>query len=58
MRLTIKYIEAKIMISALQGFKGNFNEFNALIASSESNHPYTRSIKWIFSLPKLPKIFF
>ena len=46
------------MISALQGFKGNFNEFDALIASSESNHPYTRSIKWVFSLPKLPKIFF
>tara|TARA_B100001769_G_C22056859_1_gene568189 strand:- start:76 stop:1290 length:1215 start_codon:yes stop_codon:yes gene_type:complete len=53
-----KYIKAKIMISALQGFKGNFNEFDALIVSSESNHPYTRSIKWIFSLPKLPKIFF
>ena len=53
-----KYIRAKIMISALQGFKGNFNEFDALIISSESNHPYTRSIKWIFSLPKLPKIFF
>ena len=53
-----KYIKAKIMISALQGFKGNFNEFDALIASSESNHSDTRSIKWIFSLPKLPKIFF
>ena len=53
-----KYIRAKIMISALQGFKGNFNEFDALIASSESSHPYVRSIKWIFSLPKLPKIFF
>ena len=53
-----KYIKAKIMISALQGFKGNFNEFDALIASSESSHPYVRSIKWIFSLPKLPKIFF
>ena len=53
-----KYIRAKIMISALQGFKGNFNEFDALIASSDSNHPYMRSIKWIFSLPKLPKIFF
>ena len=53
-----KYIRAKIMISALQGFKGNFNEFDALLASSESNHSDTRSIKWIFSLPKLPKIFF
>jgi len=52
------FIKAKILISALQGFKGNFSEFDALIASSESNHPYTRSIKWVFSLPKLPKIFF
>ena len=52
-----KFIKAKIMISALQGFKGNFNDFDALTASSESNHPYTRSIKWVFSLPKLPKIF-
>ena len=52
-----KFIKAKIMISALQGFKGYFNEFDALITSPESNHPYTRSIKWVFSLPKLPKIF-
>ena len=52
-----KFIKAKIMISALQGFKGNFNKFDALITSPESNHPYTRSIKWVFSLPKLPKIF-
>ena len=51
-----KFIKAKIMISALQGFKGNFNEFDALITSPESNHPYMRSIKWVFSLPKLPKI--
>ena len=53
-----KHIRAKIIISALQAFKGNFNEFDSLIDSSESNHPYTRSIKWIFSLPKLPMIFF
>ena len=53
-----KFLKAKIMISALQGFKGNFNDFDALVASSESNHPHIRSIKWIFSLPQLPKIFF
>ena len=53
-----KFIKAKIMISALQGFKGNFDDYNALIALPESKHPYTRSIKWVFSLPKLPKIFF
>jgi len=53
-----KYIKAKIMISALKGFKGKFEDFNTLIRSSESNHPMTRSIKWVFSLPKIPKIFF
>ena len=53
-----KFIKARIMISALQGFKGNFNDFDVLIASPESDHPYTRSIKWVFSLAQLPKIFF
>ena len=53
-----KHIKSKIMISALLGFKGNFNSFNDILASSESNHSYTRSIKWIFSLPQLPKIYF
>ena len=46
------------MISALQGFKGNFKDFDVLVASSEASHPCTRSIKWVFSLPQLPKIFF
>ena len=53
-----RHMKAKIVISALQGFKGNFKEFNSLADSPISNHPYIRSIKWIFSLPKLPKIFF
>ena len=53
-----KHIKAKIMISAIEGFKGNFDDFNNLLSSPDSNHPYIRSIKWVFSLPKLPKIFF
>ena len=53
-----KFIKAKIMISALEGFKGNFNDFDVLITSPEENHPYTRSVKWVFSLDQLPKIFF
>ena len=52
-----KFIKAKIMISALKYLKGNFNDFDTLISSPESNHPLTRSIKWVFSLPQLPKIF-
>jgi Flp pilus assembly protein TadD len=53
-----KYTKAKIMIAALEGFKGNFSMFDDILSSSNSSHPYTRSIKWVFSLPKLPNIFF
>ena len=53
-----KHTKAKILIAALEGYKGNFNIFNDILKSSNSNHPYTRSINWVFSLPKLPKIYF
>ena len=53
-----KHTKAKIMIGALEGYKGNFDLFNDILTSSDSDHPYTRSAKWIFSLPKLPRIFF
>tara|TARA_B100000787_G_scaffold166367_1_gene151490 strand:+ start:128 stop:1414 length:1287 start_codon:yes stop_codon:yes gene_type:complete len=52
------HIESKIMVSALKAYKGNLKEFNNLLTSSYSKHPYIRSIKWIFSLHKLPRIFF
>ena len=52
------FLPSKIVTSALKAYKGNFNNFNNLLASKDSNHPYTRSVKWVFSLPKLPKIFF
>jgi tetratricopeptide (TPR) repeat protein len=52
------YIRAKIMISALEGCKGNFDKFNDLMKTPEADHPYARSTKWVFSLPELPKIFF
>ena len=51
-------IKAKIMIGALEGYKGNYELYNILLKSDNSEHPYMRSIKWIFSLPKLPEIFF
>ena len=53
-----KYFKAKIMISAIEGFKGNFDHFNNLLSSPDSNHPYVRSIKWVFSLPRLSTIIF
>jgi tetratricopeptide (TPR) repeat protein len=51
-------IESRIMIGALESYKGNFELYNNLLNSEHSDHPYMRSIKWIFSLSKLPKIFF
>ena len=53
-----KHIKAKLMISGLEAYKGNFNLYNLLLDSENYNHPYIRSLKWIFSLPKMPKIFF
>ena len=44
---------AKIMIVALEGYKGKNIDW-----SIDTDHPYTRSIKWVFTLPKLPNIFF
>ena len=52
------HIDAKITISALQGYKGDFRMFDMLLNTSDSSLPITRSIKWVFSLPKLPKIYF
>ena len=57
-KINKNFFEAKIMISALKGFKSDFKDFNLLIKSKDSNHPMLRSVKWVFSLPKLPKIFF
>ena len=53
-----KHIKSNIMLAALEGYKGNFNKFNDILKTSDSNHPYMRSVKWVFSLHKLPKVFF
>jgi len=50
--------KAKIMISALESFNGSFDKFNNIANSKLADHPYFRSIKWIMSLQKKPKIFF
>ena len=49
---------ARIMMSVIEGYKGNFNKFNDLLSSPVSSDPFMRSVKWVFSLPQLPKIFF
>ena len=53
-----KHTKAKIMISILGAYKGNFSEFNNLLSTPELDHAFVRSAKWVFSLPKLPEIFF
>jgi tetratricopeptide (TPR) repeat protein len=57
-KINSSHIKSKIMISALEGYKGDFKKFNKLLNSSYLNHPYVRSVQWFFSLPKLPNIFF
>jgi len=49
------HFNAKSMLACLEYFKGNHKNFNNLISSNDS---YIRSFKWVFSLPKLPKLFF
>ena len=46
------------MICALEAYKGNNNLFSEMLNSPNLNHPYIRSIEWVFSLPELPKVFF
>lgn len=50
--------KAKIMLSVLESFNGSFDKFNNIANSKLADHPYFRSIKWIMSLQKKPKIFF
>ena len=50
--------KTKIMTAGLKGFKGDFKDYDFLINSNNSNHPYLTSLKWIFSLKKIPKIVF
>ena len=57
-KIDSKHIRSQIIISILEYYKGNFNEFNNILNTTDSNHPYIRSAEWIFSLPELPKIFF
>jgi tetratricopeptide (TPR) repeat protein len=52
------HFNAKSMLACLEYFKGNHKNFNNLINSNDSNDSYIRSFKWVFSLPKLPKLFF
>ena len=52
------HFNAKSMLACLEYFNVNHKNFNNLINLNNSNDSYIRSFKWVFSLPKLPKLFF
>ena len=52
------HTKSKIMKSALKAYKKDYSDYETLMKSNDKDHPYARSIKWILSLKKLPKIFF
>lgn len=52
------YLSAKMSLAALNFYEGDEEGFHNLINSSLRDHPYTRSFSWVFSLPKLPKVYF
>lgn len=52
------HIKAKIIISALNAYNGNTNDYKSLMSSENCDHPYARSIDWVLSLKKLPRLFF
>ena len=51
-------VKSKIMTAALKVYKNDYKDYKKLINSNYSDHPYARSIKWLFSLKKLPNLFF
>jgi len=52
------FLKAKYCLSFIQAYKGNFNNYNSMLNSTHENNPYIRSFQWIFSLPKLPELYF
>ena len=52
------HIKAKIIISALKVYKGDLSDYKNLMSSKDCDHPYARSIDWVLSLKKSPKLFF
>ena len=52
------YLKAKLTLSALKFHQGDQSLFNHFMKSSHRDHPIIRSLKWVSTLPKLPKLFF
>jgi len=58
LKIDENYLKAKLTLSALKLHQGDQSLFDNLIKSTHKDHPTTRSIKWVSTLPKLPEVFF
>jgi tetratricopeptide (TPR) repeat protein len=52
------YESAKFTNAALKFYQGDKTEFNDLMRSDVKHHALMRSFAWVFSLPKLPSLYF
>jgi tetratricopeptide (TPR) repeat protein len=52
------HAQARITRAALGFYRGDRSGFDALMRSDLRDHPYTRSCAWVFSLPRLPDLYF
>lgn len=52
------HAQARITRAALGFYRGDRSGFDDLMRSDLNDHPYTRSCAWVFSLPKLPDLYF
>ena len=52
------HFAARLTKSALRFYQGDRNSFDDLMQSKLKHHPVMRSFSWVFSLPKLPELYF
>lgn len=52
------HVPAEILLSALNFYEGDSEKFQELSRSTIAKHPSIRSLRWVFSLPELPEIYF
>jgi len=52
------HLMARLTKAALNFYKGDRSSFDIVMQSKFSQHPYTRSLSWAFSLPNLPDLHF
>jgi tetratricopeptide (TPR) repeat protein len=52
------HVDAKLTSAALKFYQGDKTDFHALTQSDFKHHALMRSFAWVFSLPKLPSLYF